>query len=118
MRDEVRAAKAANKIAKCHLEPIFIPKSFLKVSLEDTCELDHLEHSVYRSGSELRKHTLEAIPENKKEVVSKRRVVSLNVAQQVMLFSLDVSVDSCKPLLLIDSYLVMAELRLMQGKLC
>ena len=36
--DDVRAAKAANYIAKCHLEPTFAPYAFLHVPLEKVNE--------------------------------------------------------------------------------
>lgn len=218
--DEIWAARSANYIAKCHLEPTFVPHAFFQMPLDISCNLsvyvqdsrdakdssdwnpgsfagipsasstgiasrqvvaaklvdpksdeDEGNRTISPSGSrnasaqmafehahnqaalnafivnidvenslgiddnrrdqlyaqqELGLHTLtQPRISNPKVTTSKRgksssasvltRYASLEEVDRVMRFALDISVESCLPLLLIESHLNMAELYILQG---
>lgn len=124
--DEVRAAKAANCIAKCHLEPSFAPFALMNIPLAQACNLGRSDDSS--CGDERERERSERdrdagsvggmTPGGQSYTSSagQSRMASLGEVLNVMHFSLDISVDCCQPLLLLESYLNMAELRKLQGQ--
>lgn len=132
--DAFRAAKAANYIAKSQLEPTFVPFIFFKVPLSTSTLLGsfRMESSYSHGSNSLDDNSSNNTAGGRKSFDSTKdskeisgsfgfpnfndRQVSLLEVQNVMSFSLDISVECCQPLLLIDNYLNMAELRILEGE--
>ena len=123
---------SANFIAKCHLEPTFVPHVFFQIPLNIACNLSNYaadrpvssgsSAKVNRSNSAMEDSvSLNSISSPISNDGAQTKVVlryaSLEEVQRVNKFALDTGVESSHPLMLIDSYINITELCILQGKL-
>ena len=125
--DEISAAMSANYISKCHLEPTFVPHVFFQIPLAMACNLSSFVADGHRSSSKqytdsANLNYIPVSPSNSPLSPSDgafpkmvTRFASLEEVQRVNKFALETSVECSHPLMLIDSYLNIAELCILQG---
>lgn len=140
--DQVNAAKSANAIAECHLLPTFVPHLFFQVPLDTARDLSsfvgespesgaaaalnvntgnngewHREvsgnFSAYNLGATLGSGLASKRSSTKLNVLA--RSASLEEVERVASSALDICLESCLPFALMESYLNLAELNILQG---
>lgn len=121
---------SANFIAKCHLEPTFVPHVFFQIPLEIAHNLSSYSterptsigssKKIQRSNSIIEETSSlhsNSSPNSVNDGNAKfiERLADLDEVLRVNKFALDTSVESSHPLMLIDSYINITEMCILQG---
>jgi|MDSY01.1.fsa_nt_gb tetratricopeptide (TPR) repeat protein len=92
--NEHKISKVTTALARLHLDNVFVPAAIFKVAPFEGNS--HPEEIARSSGSS-------------------KRTIALEDTEQASVFALNIAVDTCMPLVLIEAYLNMAELHLMKN---
>lgn len=126
---------SANFIAKCHLEPTFVPHVFFQIPLEIAHNLSSYSterptsigsskniqrsNSIIEETSSLHSNSSpKSANANANDGANAKfieRLADLDEVLRVNKFALDTSVESSHPLMLIDSYINITEMCILQG---